>query len=91
MTKGFLKQKKLFSQVDDKLDDCLISKITFILALTKFCSRPQGKLLISLNMFDPILHFPVAGVLSLPSTLINICLSPLRSPDLATLTLELDS
>ena len=91
MTTGFLKQKELFSQVEDKLDDFLIGKIIFNLIPIKICLQPQGTSSISLNMLDLIFHSLVANVLSSSAIAINNHPSSLRSRDLATLTPALDS
>ena len=91
MTAGFLKQQKLLSQVEDKLDGCLTGKVIFTLTLTKIRPRPHGKLPISLNMLDLILHLLVADLPSSSATAIDNCLCLRGSPDLAALTPALDS
>ena len=90
MTAGFLKQKELFRQVEDKLDDFLTGKVTFTLTPTKIRPRPQGTSPIPLNMLDPILHPPMADVPAFSSTATDNPLSPFGSPDLAALTPVLD-
>ncbi len=90
MTEGFLKQKELFSQVKDKVDDFLTGKVTFTLTATKTRPRPQGKSSIPLDMLDPILHSPMADVPAFSSTPIDNRLSPFRSLDLTALIPGLD-
>ncbi len=91
MAEGFLKEKNIFSQVEDNFDDFLTGKVIFTSTSTKICLRTKSLSSFPPNMLDKIIHFHKADVPAFSSLAIDNYLSCIGFPEFTVLTPILDA